>query len=101
MYFVAVGEDLDAVTAFARDLPVTVPVLLDDDGAAVLAILPKEHLARLPEGQLPVAINVLVDAAGRIRYLDLRGEPGFDPTLTTVEHLIAALLGVTPPLRLR
>lgn len=91
VWFVGVGEDPDDLHRFARELNLRSPVLLDPDGEAVAAFLPAVVRRSLAPGQLPVALNVLVDADGRIRYLALRDQPGFDPELREVARLLAAM----------
>lgn len=96
-WFVGVGEDPEDLRGFVRELQLRLPVLLDPEGDAVAAFLPAVVRRSLAPGQLPVAMNVLVDAEGRIRYLALRDQPGFDPELREVARLLEAMPDRPPP----
>lgn len=85
VWFVGVGEDPENLAIFARELGVTVPVLLDADGSALRHFLPSDVAVDAP---LPVAMNVLIDSQGHVILRSLRDDPSFDPTLADVQKLL-------------
>ncbi len=85
VWFVGVGEDPADLAAFARELGVAVPTLLDADGSALRRFLPNDFA---PDAPLPVAMNVLIDSQGHVIMRSLRDDANFDPTLRDVQKLL-------------
>ena len=89
-WFVAVGDDPDEVAKFVAELHVRTPVWLDEDGAAIRRMLPPE---RRDDAQLPVAMNVLLDGAGRVLLRRVRGESESDAEMREFVAVLRAMAG--------
>jgi hypothetical protein len=89
-WFIAVGDDPDEVAKFVADLRVRMPVWLDEDGAAIRLLLPPE---RRDDAQLPVAMNVLLDGAGKLLLRRVRGESESDAEMRAFVTVLRGMSG--------
>lgn len=96
VWFVGVGEDPEALRVFAAELQLGIPVLLDAEGTAVGGFVPANVRRSLAPGQLPVAVNVLIEASGRVRSIAVRDQPGFEPNLQGESRLLETMPDLMP-----
>jgi peroxiredoxin len=70
----------------------TFPVLLDSDGAVAASYAPADVLPDLPRESVPIASNLIIDAAGRIRFYTLLDTTSFDAKLVALTERLEQLL---------
>ena len=70
----------------------TFPVLLDSDGAVSTSFAPAGVLPDLPRDQVPIASNLIIDAAGKIRFYSLLDTTSFDAKLIQLQDRLEEIL---------
>ena len=78
--------------AWAERVKFTLPVLVDADGAVAASYAPEGVLPELPRSQIPIAANLILDRAGRIRFYELLDSRNFDAKLVRLKARLDQLL---------
>lgn len=81
-----------AARGWAERVGITLPVLLDTDGAVSTSYAPDGVLPELPRNQIPIASNLIIDREGRIRFYELLDSRNFDAQLVRLKARLDALL---------
>jgi len=89
---VDVREDEELVRGWRDRLEMTVPVLLDAEGAVAASYAPPEFVPEMPRDQVMIAANLLIDREGRIRFFSLLDSRAFDARLVELTARLEQLL---------
>jgi peroxiredoxin len=87
-----VMEPETIAAAWAKKLSFPFPVLLDADGKVAENYAPTDVLPDLPRNQVPIAANLIIDRAGRIRFYTLLDSANFDARLVALRARLDELL---------
>ena len=77
---------------YARRSKFSFPVLLDTDGKVSKSYAPAGVQPDLPRDQVPIASNLIIDRAGKIRYYSLLDTTSFDAKLVGLTARLDELL---------
>jgi len=89
---VDVGEDPELIRGWRDRWQLTLPVLLDADGAVAASYAPADTLPDLPRDQVMIASNLLIDREGRIRFFSLLDTKAFDAKLVELTARLEKVL---------
>lgn len=89
---VDVKETKDVVSAWAKKMGYTFPVLIDEDGKVSESYAPPDVLPDLPRDQVPIASNLIIDKEGVIRFYSLLDSRNFDAQLIALRETLGHLL---------
>lgn len=92
VYLVDVKEDPAIVKQYAEKFDLSLPVLLDLDGAVATQYAPPETLPDLKRDEVPLASNLVIDREGKIRFYSLLNTRAFDAKLTQLQEVLGELL---------
>lgn len=87
-----VKEDKEKVTKSFEKFNFTFPVLLDSDGTVSASYAPKDVLPDLARDEVPLASNLIVDRAGKIRFYSLLNSMNFDAKLLHLKQKLDELI---------
>jgi len=93
---VDVAEDPELIRGWRDRWQLTLPVLLDADGAVAANYAPAGTLPDLPRDQVMIASNLLIDREGRIRFFSLLDTKAFDAKLVQLTARLDEVLAEDP-----
>ncbi len=92
MIVIDVLETREKTREYAARSKFTFPVLLDTDGKVATRYAPPGAQPDLPRDQVPIASNLIIDRAGRIRFYSLLDSAHFDAKLVALTARLEQLL---------
>lgn len=87
-----VKETREKTDEYAKRSKYSFPVLLDSDGKVSTSYAPAGVQPDLPRDQVPIASNLIIDRAGKIRYYSLLDTASFDAKLVGLTARLEELL---------
>jgi peroxiredoxin len=87
-----VEETSEKTKEYAKRFKFSFPVLRDADGSVSKSYAPAGAQPDLPRDQVPIASNLIIDRAGKIRFYSLLDTTSFDAKLADLTARLEALL---------
>jgi peroxiredoxin len=92
VFIVDVKENAKQVEKWATRFNFSFPVLLDHDGSVSSRYAPEGVQPDLARDEVPLASNLIIDPAGKIRFYSLLNTAAFDAKLSKVKQTLDELL---------
>lgn len=92
-----VGETDEAAIKWKREAGFSFPMLMDREGVVAAQYAPAEAQPDLPRHEVMIASNLVIDKAGRVRFMSLLDTNNFDAKLVALRNTLDAVLAEDSP----